>query len=128
MSDARDLSGVWYGRYRSAYEENSFIALLEEGEDGFSGSISEPDPSDLEGTRRAVVAGIRTGSRVRFVKQYRWPWSHAVNYSGELDPEGTSITGRWNVYGVHGSFVMQRDKFSAEAIEDEDEIELLQRR
>ena len=66
MAEAIDLSGVWYGKYSSAYEENSFIAVLEEDEDGFSGSISEPDPADLDGTRRAVVAGIRNGSRIRF--------------------------------------------------------------
>lgn len=122
MSDPTDLSGVWYGRYNSAYEENSFIALLEEGEDGFSGTISEPGCLGEEDTRRAVVAGMRTGLRVRFVKQYRAPWDHAVHYSGEVDAEGTTIAGQWLVYGVHGSFVMQRDMFAAEAIDDEEEV------
>lgn len=45
MSDPRDLSGVWYGRYVSSVDaqDNGFIALLEETAGVVPGSISERD-------------------------------------------------------------------------------------
>lgn len=119
MSDPRDVSGVWYGRYVSRVDEqdNGFIALLEEAGGVFSGSISEPDGQG--GVRQASVAGRRSGARIQFVKQYRGAWSHAVFYEGTLDDRGTAASGNWKVEWLHGGFDMQREKFSAEELEEE---------
>lgn len=125
MSDRRDLSGVWYGRYSASnyQEENSFIALIEEALGVLDGSVSEPDDQGTAGIRRASLTGLREGALVRFVKQYdgRGGFTHAVRYEGQVNEEGTEVTGRWNVDGWHGRFVMEREKFSAEELEAEDE-------
>lgn len=124
MSDPRDVSGVWYGRYVSSVDaqNNGFIALLDEAGGVFSGSISEADGRG--GLRRAIVAGRRSGSGIHFVKQYQGRWNHAVFYEGSVDDQGTEASGSWKVDDVHGGFAMQREKFSAEALEEEREEEL----
>lgn len=131
MSDKRDVSGVWYGRYRSASDaqNNSFIALLSEQGGAITGSISEPEDDRRGGSggvRHAEVQGQRTGSRLSFTKQYDGSggFTHAVFYSGQIDSEGTVIDGAWQVDWVHGSFAMQREKFDEAELEDEEEIEL----
>lgn len=118
MSDPRDLSGVWYGRYVSSVDgqDNGFIALLEETGGVFSGSISERDGQG--GLRSATVAGRRSGARIQFVKQYRGDWNHAVFYEGSVDDRGTEASGNWKVDWVHGGFSMQREKFSADELEE----------
>jgi hypothetical protein len=126
MADKSDMTGVWYGRYRSQtdLQDNSFIAVLEDQGGAFDGSISEPDDRGGSGIRQAVVEGERTGATLHFVKQYTGRWTHAVHYSGRIDAEGTVITGTWVVDWVRGTFTMQREKFDAEELEDEEEIEL----
>lgn len=120
MSDPRDVSGVWYGRYVSRVDEqdNGFIALLEETGGVFTGSISERDGKG--GVRSASVAGRRSGARIQFVKQYH---HHAVFYEGSVDDQGTEASGNWKIDSQHGGFSMQREKFSAEELEDEEERE-----
>ena len=124
MSDPRDVSGVWYGRYVSSVDgqDNGFIALLEEAGGVFSGSISERDGQG--GLRSATVAGRRSGARIQFVKQYRGDWNHAVCYEGSVDDRGTEASGNWKVDWVHGGFSMQREKFSADVLEEEREDSL----
>lgn len=124
MSDPRDVSGVWYGRYVSCddHQDNGFIAVLEESGGVFSGSITEPDGQG--GIRRASVAGRRSGAMLQFTKQYRGRWNHAVLYEGQIDDRGAEATGNWKVDAAHGGFSMQREKFSAEELEDEIEEEL----
>ncbi|MDG2532471.1 hypothetical protein P6144_02335 [Sphingomonas sp. HITSZ_GF] len=124
MSDPRDVSGVWYGRYVSASgrQDSGFIAMFEEAGGVFSGSISEPDEGG--GVRRATVAGRRNGSQIQFVKQYHGRWKHAVFYEGSLDDQGTQASGNWTVETVHGGFDMQREKFTIEELEDEIEARL----
>jgi hypothetical protein len=128
MADKRDVSGVWYGRYTGFFQgsDNSFIALLEETAGAFGGTITEPDDSGASDIRRAYVTGGRDGSAVRFLKQYDGGsgWDHAVDYSGSIDAEGTTISGRWNVDGLGAGFTMQREKFSAAELEAEEEAEL----
>lgn len=125
MNDPRDLTGVWYGRYLGGFQENSFIAVLEDGGGGFSGTITEPAPDMGGGIRRASVDGSRSGASVGFTKQYHGRWNHAVNYSGQIDDAGTTITGRWQVDWVTGTFVMEREKFSAEELEEEEDVEVV---
>jgi hypothetical protein len=128
MSDQQDLSGVWYGRYSAdhGHEDNGFIALLEELDGAVTGTITEPD-TDIGGIRRATVRGQRDGASLRFTKQYDGAhgWTHAVTYSGSVDADGTLVMGSWIVEGITGAFDMTREKFDAEALESEEEAELL---
>ena len=126
MSDARDLSGVWYGRYDGdgGEQSNGFIALLEDFGGILTGSISELD-SRGPGIRRADAVGVRTGSSVRFTKQYDGSggWHHSVAYQGNVDDRGTVIEGAWQVEWVQGRFTMQREKFTEEELDAEEEAE-----
>jgi hypothetical protein len=127
MADPRDVTGVWYGRYRGDYcgQDNSFIAMFADAGGMFDGSISEPD-EDNGSVRRAHVQGRRGGATIRFVKQYDGSggFAHAVYYSGKIDAEGTLINGIWAVDWLRGTFTMQRVKFDEAELEDEEEIEL----
>ena len=122
MSDPRDLSGVWYGSFTAdrGDQANGFIAVLEERHGTLTGTITEPGGVDV---RRASVAGQRGGTTIAFVKQYdgRCGWHHSVDYTGQVDGEGTQVAGRWIVEGLTGSFTMQREKFSAEELVAEEE-------
>jgi hypothetical protein len=128
MSDKRDVTGVWYGRYDAAYrtEENGFIAVLEEMAGAVSGVITEPDTSGKVEVRRALVAGSRDGAMVRWVKQYDGTGGHvhAINYAGQINTEGTEIVGGWTQLWGTGRFVMEREKFDAAELEAEAEVEL----
>jgi hypothetical protein len=128
MSDPQDLSGVWYGRYSAdrGTQDNGFIALLDELHSTVTGSISEPDPHQ-GGIRRAAVSGWRDGASLHFTKQYDGTggWTHAVDYAGLVDAEGTIVMGSWVVEGLTGAFDMTREKFHAEALETEEEEALL---
>ncbi len=122
MSDPREMSGVWYGRYVSnaGDQDNGFIALIEETGGVFSGSISEPDGRG--GIRTATVAGRRSVGLIQFVKQYTGKWRHAVFYEGQVDDQGTEVTGRWRLEeGIAGGFSMEREKFSIAELEAEEE-------
>lgn len=128
MSDPQDLSGVWYGRYSAdhGHEDNGFIALLEELNGAVTGTITEPD-AQSGGIRRATVHGQRDGASLRFSKRYDGThgWTHRVAYSGSVDADGTLVMGSWIVEGLTGAFDMTREKFDAEALEAEEEAELL---
>ena len=124
MNDPQDVTGVWYGRYfasSAGVEENSFIAHLDEMVGDVSGTITEPDTTGMEEVRRAFVDGDRTGSRLRFMKQYdpAGPLAHSVAYAGTISDDGTEVTGEWRFSGYHGSFVMNRETFHAEELDEE---------
>ncbi|ODP39351.1 hypothetical protein [Sphingomonas turrisvirgatae] len=128
MSDPHDVSGVWYGRYfagSAEVEENSFIAHLEEAGGVVSGTITEPDTTGMDEVRRAFVDGEREGLRLRFTKQYdpAGALAHSVTYAGTLSEDGSEVTGEWRFSGYHGSFVMNRETFTAEDLEDEAAID-----
>ncbi|MBX3594569.1 hypothetical protein [Sphingomonas sp.] len=129
MNDPRDLSGVWYGRYFATswgVEENSFIAHLEDEGGAFVGTITEPDTTGAADIRRAFIDGSRSGASLRFTKQYdpAGPLAHAVAYSGTVTDDGTEVTGEWRFSGYHGSFVMCREIFSYDELEERAETEL----
>ncbi|MEN3747524.1 hypothetical protein TPR58_10115 [Sphingomonas sp. HF-S3] len=127
MSDKRDLTGVWYGRYTGDYEDNGFIALLNEQGGAVDGSVSERDPNGIVDIRRASVSGTRDGTAVRFVKQYDGSggFDHAVFYSGMIDGDGTEVSGRWQIDRYNsGGFVMTRESFTADELAEEREAEL----
>ncbi|AQR72739.1 hypothetical protein [Sphingomonas sp. LM7] len=128
MSDPQDVSGVWYGRYAAdhGYEDNGFIALLEELHGAVTGTISEPD-EDSGSVRRATVRGQRDGASLHFTKQYDGSggWIHSVDYNGHVDADGTLVMGGWIVEGLTGAFDMTREKFDAEALEAEEDVEIV---
>lgn len=124
MNDPQDVTGVWYGRYFASsaeVEESSFIAHLDEMAGDVSGTITEPDTTGMEEVRRAFVDGDRMGSRLRFMKQYdpAGPLAHSVAYAGTISDDGTEVTGEWRFSGYHGSFVMNRETFRAEELDEE---------
>lgn len=129
MAGPSDLSGVWYGRWSSEDSfiyPGSFIALLEDLGGSLSGTVTEPDPED-GGIARAWVAGRRSGSTIEWTKQYDGSgrMAHAVFYSGQVNGEGTEIAGSWRLEMWSGSFAMQREAFTEEELEAEEEIVLL---
>lgn len=124
MNDPQDVTGVWYGRYFASsfgVDENSFIAHLDETAGEISGTITEPDNTGMEEVRRAFVDGARTGARLRFMKQYdpAGALAHSVAYSGTINDDGTEVTGEWRFSGYHGSFVMNREAFRTEELDEE---------
>ena len=126
MSDPRNLTGVWYGAWTANFPfyPNRFIANLAEAHGQVSGSITEPDIYRRPAIFRAFVEGARAGPEVRFVKQYdrTGRLSHAVLYTGQVNGTGTEITGTWHFSTHSGSFTMQRESFTAEELEEREEI------
>ncbi|MET1111523.1 MAG: hypothetical protein ABWX67_08380 [Allosphingosinicella sp.] len=121
-----DLSGRWTGifNYPGPFPPVGFEAELRELGGSIAGTISEPDasPYGAAGTLRAIVEGSRQGSAVTFTKFYedaeRLP--EPVFYSGEIQPDGNEISGRWEIAGQwSGTFLMVRNPGSAEAVEVE---------
>lgn len=128
MDDPLDVSGVWYGRYFASsaeVEENSFIAHLAELGGDVTGTITEPDTTGMEEVRRAFVEGSRAGARLSFTKQYdpAGALAHAVAYSGTISEDGAEVSGEWRFSGYYGSFVMNREQFTADELEDEAAVE-----
>jgi len=125
MSD-ENLTGIWYGRYVAAThdEVNGFIAHLEEVGGILSGVITEPDTTGQVDVRRAYVSGRRAGAAIEFTKQYDGgALAHAVRYWGLVNEDATEIGGRWRIVYDHGSFVMSREKFRAEELEEAEDVE-----
>ncbi|WP_343518982.1 hypothetical protein [Sphingomonas sp.] len=124
MNDPRDVGGVWYGRYFSSsweVEENSFIAHLDETGGAVTGTITEPDTTGAADIRRAFVDGSRTGDQLRFTKQYdpAGALAHSVAYAGTINEDGTEVSGEWRFSGYHGSFVMHREAFAIEELDEQ---------
>ena len=126
--DPRNIGGIWYGRYdaQGFPETNSFVAHLDDDNGAISGTITEPDTRGDHGVRRAFVSGNRSGTELRFVKQYDGgALAHAVRYAGEIDADATEISGLWVIVRHHGIFTMRREKFSELGLEREEEVELV---
>ncbi len=123
MSDRRDVTGVWYGRWTSSdpyVRPNSFIATLEEHASIVSGAITERGEGGLE---RADVDGVRAGGRIEFHKQYDGSGrlAHSVAYVGTINGAGTAIVGTWRLGSGHsGAFTMNREKFDADELDREE--------
>jgi len=127
MSDPKDLTGIWYGRYDAIThaEANHFIARLYDEGGAIRGVITEPDTRGGADIRRAFVSGQREESALSFVKQYDGAvFAHAVRYVGSVNADATEIDGTWMVLQSHGSFKMAREKFDAEELGDFEEAEL----
>lgn len=117
-----DVSGCWFGHYAGEGEANRFIALIEDSDGQVRGSISEPDDLGVADLRRAAVAGERTGSELAFTKQYDGDvLAHAVEYVGVLDDRGEVVRGTWSFESYSGTFLMERELFDSEELQDEEE-------
>ena len=126
--DPRNIGGIWYGRYDALGfpETNSFVAHLDDDNGAISGTITEPDTKGGHGVRRAFVSGDRSGTELRFVKQYDGgALAHAVRYMGEINADATEVSGVWVIVRHHGIFTMRREKFSELDLEREEEVELV---
>ncbi|MES2021943.1 MAG: hypothetical protein V4460_11630 [Pseudomonadota bacterium] len=123
MTDPRDVTGVWYGRWTATDRRimpNSFIATLQESASLVSGTITEPD-REQAGLLRAIVDGTRTGGQIEFTKTYDGSGrlAHSVEYSGTVNAPGTEIAGLWRLAGYSGRFSMTREQFDADALMDD---------
>ncbi|QDZ07662.1 hypothetical protein FPZ24_09300 [Sphingomonas panacisoli] len=134
MTDRRNVTGVWYGRWSSPnpyVAPNSFIATLQERASRVSGSVTEADRQD--GTiLRSTIDGARAGGRIQFMKQYDGGrLSHTVAYAGTINGAGTEILGTFQFSRYAGDFVMTRETFSADELSEEQatdrEVELTPR-
>jgi len=126
--DQQDVTGVWYGRYEADQwdETNGFIAVLEELAGAVTGVITERDSDGSGRIRRALVSGHRDGATLIFIKQYDGTGGHdhALDYAGRIDAEGLEVTGKWAQLISSGNFTMEREKFTEDALEAEEEAEL----
>lgn len=115
MSDtACNLSGLWHGQfsYPRTFQPEFFTATLLDQAGHVSGSITEKatDPSHTTGIFYAQVSGHHTGAAVVFSKQYEGAArAHVVHYTGQVNAEGTEISGVWRIEGSwSGPFLMVR--------------------
>jgi hypothetical protein len=127
VSDKRDVSGVWYGRWTSSnplIPPNNFIATLEEVGSLVSGVITERH-REIAGIVRASVDGVRAGGRIEFTKQYDGSGrlAHAVHYAGAINGAGTEIRGTFRFSRYSGDFTMTREKFDTDELQDEEVVE-----
>lgn len=124
LSDALDVSGVWYGRWSGTrgVGPGRFVALLTERDGAVLGQISEPDPFGRAVTIHATITGRRSGSSLTFVKPYDGEvLAHAVDYTGCISDDGTLATGSW-CFTVHsGEFIMERERFSQDELAETQE-------
>lgn len=94
------VAGQWQGVYRyasGALDDTPFTASFEVSAGGtISGRML-----DYNQLGEATVSGEQAGTQIRFLKQYvnphRLTSRQAVEYMGELSPDGQTITGQWQL-------------------------------
>ncbi len=118
----RNLSGSWQGEYRYPWGATvPFLACITQTEGAIWGDTVEPKGGRF-GFRTAKVSGGCGGKGVQFTKNYLQPSAshrNPVVYEGQVSDDRKTITGRWLVLGVSGTFHMERDA----EIEDETDIQ-----
>ena len=124
MSDAKDLSGGWDGifNYADGHPPNVFAAILRDIGGVLTGETTEPsdDDGDHAETLHAWIEGQHEGAAVTFVKSYDDPAraDYVVQYSGSATPDGTEISGTWDIVGIRsGTFIMVRKAGQAEEVD-----------
>ena len=115
-----DLTGVWFGEYVYPVGEApvSFIANIDECDGAISGRIDEPNTFAMPEASRlfARPSGIRENGLVVLTKTYDGTGgaTHAVSYTGEINPAGDTIKGIWRTRGWSGRFSMTRPDLSGD--------------
>lgn len=124
------LTGVWFGEYAYPVGEApvSFIANIDERDGVIAGRVSEPNTFAMPEARRlfAQLSGIRENGLVVLTKTYDGTGgaTHAVSYTGEINPAGDTVAGIWRTRGWSGRFSMTRPDLSGErAAETADTLE-----
>jgi hypothetical protein len=115
VSGSDDLSGGWDGifNYPRGYRPNAFTATLRDTGGFLTGETTEPsqDRRDRNAVLHAWLEGRRENMTAIFVKHYDDPTraEDAVHYTGSISPDGTEISGRWDIPGNwSGTFIMVR--------------------
>lgn len=112
---AAGLTGDWAGGYVSSdgNDVNTFNVKLRQTGGTISGTIYEVNV--FGDTSRALFltstfTGTLANRQVRFTKTYDGSGgaSHAVTYTGTLEPNGRRIRGTFNASGSTGTFEMVR--------------------
>ena len=122
MAD-HDLSGDWIGiyNYPDTYPPTQFQALLRDDGGRITGETRERDELFTGGKDlRALIDGSRDGDILTFVKIYEDEAfnSEIVRYEGQIQPDGTEISGHWEVPGIWaGTFIMMREGGAEESVE-----------
>jgi hypothetical protein len=124
VSGAGNLSGAWDGifNYPRGYRPNAFIATLQDSGGFLTGETTEPsqEQHDRNAILHAWLEGRRDGATITFVKSYDDPARahYAVRYAGTVTPDGSEISGQWDIPGVwSGTFIMVRKTGTAEMVE-----------
>ena len=108
--DPLDLTGAWSGLYSypRGPEPTPFNATLTENGGWLSGATEEITRGR---SLTATLQGRRTGHSVTFLKMYDNPppGYDAVQYSGDVNQDGSEIEGRWTIPGAwSGKFLIIR--------------------
>ena len=105
--------------FTQAYEDPALDAALLRLP--LAGFIAADDPKMI-GTVAAIERELVEDG---FVKRYQGgPHAHGVRYAGEVNDDATRVTGNWVLLGNRGRFVMSREKFDAQALEEEQDMVL----
>ncbi len=114
--ERHDVTGEWLGifAYPRLLPPSNFRARLREAGGFVSGEIDEPcDHGPAKGqVIHALMVGRRAARSIDLEKRYDDldRADYVVVYRGELNGDGTEITGRWDIAGVwSGSFIMVRE-------------------
>ena len=116
MSEAKlNLSGIWHGRYFYPVNRSPvpFVATMSDIDAWLTGTIEEKGTAgEARGVAMsASIEGRRTGRAVTWLKLYDGRFHHydSVRYEGDINEDGTEISGRWSIPGNwSGTFLMIR--------------------
>ena len=112
-SSIRNLSGAWQGQYRYSWGKAvSFLASIAQSGSSIVGDTVEPKGGGKFAVRTANVSGGCSGTGIHFIKNYLQPSDthcYPITYEGQVSDDRKTITGRWKVRGMSGTFEMHRE-------------------
>ena len=93
------LQALWTGQYSEGGKLYPFDLNLD-----IQGNTITGEGQDQVGTFTLLNGQVGPTGQVQFTKQYHE--QHAVNYTGQLTKDGTSMSGMYSVGSSEGSFIM----------------------
>ena len=125
-SSPLNLTGVWHGLYSYpvAMPSVPFVATLSD-QGGWLNGTTEEIGRVADTVGRALTAGLqgrRSGRSITMLKIYDGASDYydSVHYAGELNEEGTEISGSWRVAANwSGTFMMVRSRTAKAAVAKE---------